>query len=84
MNTSKTKHLDTAIAILRGNPAAKRAPRKAQVEINVYVDSKGYMVQMNGRVLEQGTGDAVYATARAEARAESIRKLGKTVVISVY
>lgn len=81
---SKTKHLDTAIAILKGNPAAKRAPRKAQVEIEVFASGGTYTVTSNGKTVEEGAGDAAYAKERADARADAIRKLGKTVTVYVY
>ena len=84
MTTSKTKHLDTAIAILSGTEGSKRAKRKAQVEIIVEAYGKSYTIQMNGKVLEEGVGTVEYAKERAEDRAARIRALGKTVLVTVY
>ena len=89
MTTSKTKHLDTAIAILSGTEGSKRAKRKAQVEIIVEAYGKNYTIQnytiqMNGKVLEEGVGTMEYAKERAEERANRIRALGKTVLVTVY
>lgn len=83
MNTSKTRHLDTAIEILSGSKA-KRAPRRAQVEITVMAASNGYVIQANNKIVETGAGDAEYAKQRAESRAGSIRNLGKSVIVTVY
>lgn len=83
MNASKTRHLDTAIEILGGGKS-KRAPRKAGVEITVMAASNGYVIQANNRIVETGAGDAEYAKQRAEARADAIRKLGKTVIVTTY
>lgn len=79
-----TRHLDTAISIFKGNAGSKRAPRKAQVEITVMAASHGYVIQANNKIVETGAGDEAYAKTRAEARADAIRKLGKTVTITVY
>jgi len=84
MTTSKTKHLDTAIAILSGAGMPKRAKRAAQVEIIVETYGKAYTIQMNGKVLEEGVGTAEYAMERANERASRIRTLGKTVVVTAY
>lgn len=84
MTTSKTKHLDTAIAILSGTEGSKRAKRKAQVEIIVEAYGKHYTIQMNGKLLEEGVGTVEYAMARAEDRATRIRALGKTVLVTAY
>ena len=81
---SKTKHLDTAIAILSGAGMQKRAKRKAQVEIIVEVYADTYGIQMNGKLVESGEGSKEYAMDRADARAARVRALGKTVVITVY
>lgn len=81
---SKTKHLDTAISILKGNPAAKRAPRKAQVELEVWASSGTYTISSNSRILEAGEGTPEFAKERADARAASIRALGKTVTVYIY
>jgi hypothetical protein len=79
-----TKHLDTAISILKGSPAAKRAPRKAQVELEVWVTKGTYLIVSNGKTIEEGQGDDALAKERAEARATAIRALGKTVVVYTY
>ena len=81
---SKTKHLDTAIAIFKGTEGSKRAKRKAQVEIIVEAYGKAYTIQMNGKVLGEGEGSVEYAKERAEDRASRIRALGKTVVVTAY
>lgn len=81
---SKTKHLDTAIDILKGSLAAKRAPRKAQVELEMWASSGTYTISSNGRVLEAGEGTPEYAKERADARAAAIRALGKTCILMVY
>lgn len=81
---SKTKHLDTAIAILSGAGMPKRAKRKVQVEIIVEVYADTYGIQMNGKLVESGEGSKEYAMDRADARAARVRALGKTVVITVY
>ena len=83
MNDSKTRHLDTANEIFSGGKA-KRAPHKAGVEITVMAASNGYVIQANNKIVETGAGDEAYAKARAEARADAIRKLGKTVIVTVY
>lgn len=78
-----TRHLDTAIAILKGTEGSKRAKRKAQVELSVEVYAGGYTIQMNGRLLETGSGDREYALARAKDREERIKGIGKTVKTKV-
>jgi len=79
-----TRHLDTAISILKGTEGSKRAKRVAQVEIIVGAYGKAYTIQMNGKVLEEGVGTAEYAMERANERASRIRALGKTVVVTAY
>lgn len=82
---SKTKHLDTAINILKGTGAAKRAPRKADAVITseYWVQSGDYTIQVNGKVVEQGTApDLKYVKDAEETRAARIRAMGKTVVIA--
>lgn len=81
---SKTKHLDTAIAILRGTAGSKRAPRAAQAEIVVYVFAGWYQVLVNGKEIATPSGDRAAAEQDAKQRAEAIRKLGKTVTVTVY
>lgn len=79
---TNTRHLDVAISILRGTDGAKRAKRKAQVEVLVVWDKGTYTIQMNGKVLEEGEGTGEYALERAEDRAGRIRALGKTVLVT--
>jgi len=82
-----TRHLDTAINILKGTGASKRAPRKAQVTITIHVGTdrisgeRAYTLQANGKTVEEGLGDVGYARRRAEERADRIKGLGKTVII---
>jgi hypothetical protein len=78
-----TRHLDTAIAIFNGR--AKRPARKAQVEIHVLSHKGRYSIQLNGKPLVvDALGDTLTALSDAEQRANTIRALGKTVVIHVY
>lgn len=78
-----TRHLDTAIAILSGVNAPKRAPRKGvQMHVTFYQDT--YCIQMNGKTIEEGVGDEAYAAQRAGTRAEAMRKLGKQVTVMFY
>lgn len=79
-----TRHLDAAIAVLRGTDGAKRAKRKAQVEIIVESYGKVYTIQMNGKLLEEGVGTVEYASERALDRANRIRAMGKTVLVSTH
>lgn len=81
---STTKHLDTAIAIFRGNAGSKRAPRKAQAEVVVLLGENSYMLTVNNKTVEAGVGNETHARQQAELRAEAIRKLGKTVTVTVY
>lgn len=79
-----TKHLDAAISIFSGSGVRKRAKRKVQAEITVEAYGKVYTIQLNGKVLEEGVGSAAYARERAEARADRVRALGRTVMVTVY
>jgi hypothetical protein len=79
-----TRHLDTAITILKGTAGSKRTKRAAQVEIVVETYGKAYTIQMNGKMLEEGVGTAEYAMKRANERASRIRALGKTVLVIAY
>lgn len=72
------------IDILKGNPKAKRAARKAQVEITLYdLGTTGVSVQVNGKEvwlapsMERAEDDAAQRKQRAEA-------LGRTVSITKY
>lgn len=67
------------IDILKGNPKAKRAARKAQVEITLYdLGTTGVSVQVNGKELwlapsmERAEDDAKQRKARAEALGRSV------------
>lgn len=81
---SKTKHLDTAIAIFKGTAGSKRAPRAAQAEVVVLLGEDSYIVTVNSKTVEAGQGNETHARQRAELRAEAIRKLGKSVTVTVY
>jgi len=72
------------IDILKGNPKAKRAKRKAQVEITLYdLGDTGVSVQVNGKEvwlapsMERAEDDAKQRKVRAEA-------LGRTVSIEKF
>lgn len=84
---SKTKHLDGAIAALSNKASAKRAPRKAQVELVLYVDHKNgtFSITANNRPLVTDAlikdSDPVVAV---KARAAAIKGTGKTVNITIY
>lgn len=82
---STTKHLDTAIAILKGTAGAKRAPRRG-TEMSVYLTGSGaYTIQVNSKVIAMGNGGKDAATKEAEDRAARLRALtGKPVTISLY
>lgn len=80
---SKTKHLDTAIDILRGDNVSKR-PKRKTMEIAVMGDPGAYSIQCNGRVLESGIADIGDALRRAEERAAAIRALGKRCTVVAY
>jgi hypothetical protein len=83
---SKTKHLDTAIAILSGAGAAKRSKRGPVIEVTVHVDAKRgtYMVQVGSRITSEGTGNHEQARAAGQAKAEALRALGKKASVTVY
>lgn len=72
------------INILKGNPKAKRAKRKAQVEITLYdLGTDGVSVQVNGKEvwlapsMERAEEDAKHRKERAET-------LGRTVSIDKF
>lgn len=76
----KLKHLDTALAIFKGSPAAKRPTRKAQVElVAMMVSDISYVVTSNGKIVESGEGSAIDARQRMSERALTLRGMGKTV-----
>jgi hypothetical protein len=83
---SKTKHLDTAIAIFKGTELSKRGKRGPVVEVTVHVDAKRgtYMVQVGSRITSEGIGNHEQARAAGEAKAEALRALGKKASVTVY
>lgn len=84
--THATRHLDSAIAILKGTAGAKRAPRKG-TEISVYLEDPcgAYTIAVNGKVLAMGAGGRDAATKDAEARAARLQALtGKPVTIAIH
>ena len=84
MTASKTRHLDTAISIFKGSDGAKRAARKAQAEVAVWASAGAYSITVNGKVVESAAGNETDARNAAEKRAETIRKLGKSCIVTVY
>ena len=83
---SKTKHLDTALSILKGSPAAKRAPRKVQVELTLYVDRDAghYTITSNGKPLVAHMPIADSDPEMAlKARAHAIKGMGRTVSTTI-
>lgn len=82
-----TRHLDYAIKILSGTAAAKRAPRKAQVNVVLTVFSTGYSVQVNNRLVKDVLSCEDPGLEGAEAAKESVRAaeaLGKTTSLEIY
>lgn len=75
---------DKVLSILKGDGVAKRAKRKAQVEITLTIGNGEYIIQLNSKTVEHAQGDEALARKQAEARAERIRAMGKTVTITVY
>lgn len=73
-----TRHLDTAIAILKGTAGSKRAKRTAQVEVLVTIWDGKYTIQVNGKLVEEGEGDDAHAMHLACTRAAHANRLGKT------
>lgn len=67
-----TRHLDNAIAIFKGKPSAKRAP-KTNVFHVVCMGGDVYCIQLNGRVLENVTGkeNAILLAQSRAARASA-------------
>lgn len=80
---TNVKHLDNMLDTFAVKATHKRAVRKAQVELIVYSDEVSYFIQGNGKVIESGLGDLKYAQQRAEVRAATIRRLGKTCTVAV-
>lgn len=82
--TNKPMMQDKVIDILKGSPSAKRAKRKAQVELTLTISNGEYTIQLNGKTVEQAQGDESMGRKQADLRAERIRAMGKTVTITVY
>jgi fructose-specific component phosphotransferase system IIB-like protein len=81
---SKTKHLDGAIAALSNKASAKRAARKAQVNIVLYdLGATGASVQVNGKEVWLAP-DMARARADADNRKSRAQALGKTVNIEEF
>lgn len=78
-----TRILDASIALLKGT-GKKPARKPAQVQLEVWATDGTYTIASNGRIVEEGKGDAAYAKAQADTRADAIRKLGKTVIVYTY
>lgn len=85
MNASKTRHLDTAIAIFKGNDLVKRS-RSVGVQVSVHHDPKKneYLIQVGSRIVAEGTGDRDEATRVATEHAERLTNLGKKIIVVVY
>lgn len=77
------KKLDSMLDVLKDKPGAKR-PKRNGVVLTVLLTPNNYVIQVNGKVLESGQGDAQYAQARAQDRKERIEALGRTVTVEVY
>ena len=85
--TVNTRHLDYAIKLLSGTAAAKRAPRKAQVNVVLTVFSIGYSIQINNRLVKDVLSCEDPGREGAAAAQESIRAaeaLGKTTSLEIY
>lgn len=83
---SKTKHLDNMLETFAVKPGHKRAKRKADVELELYIDKKAgtYTIISNNRILvERLIADSDPHLA-VKARAASIKAMGKTVNINTY
>lgn len=81
---SKTKHLDGAIAALSNKASAKRAARKAQVNITLYdLGTNGVSVQVNGKEVLLAP-DRNIAIQDAWRRRDRAKLLGKTVNIEEF
>jgi uncharacterized cupin superfamily protein len=79
-----TSREDKVIAVLRGDPALKRAKRKG-IEMVVYLSEGTYTIQVNNKTLTTAPGDAAAARADADARAARMEDLtGKTVTVTIY
>jgi hypothetical protein len=82
---SKTKHLDAAIAILRGTPAVKRAKRPTHIVDAHMASLNTYTVHINGRLVHTGDGDLTAAHAEALRRAAKVQAItGKAASVHVY
>jgi hypothetical protein len=83
MAPSKTRHLDTAVDILsNSNPTVKRAKRKADVELVAQMVSDiSFVITANGRIVDTGEGDMLYARQLMHDRAQVLKRLGKSVTV---
>lgn len=82
---NKTRHLDTAIEIFKGNDTVKRG-RSASIQVAVHHDPKKneYVVQVGSRIVAEGVGDRAAATRAGDAQIERLKALGKKAVVIVY
>lgn len=79
-----TRHLDEAVRILGGS-GASRARRAVDYTIEVMtVSYTDFVVTANGRIVDSGSGTIEEATARATERADTLRRMGKTVKVVVH
>lgn len=83
-SVSPTRHLDAAIATLRGKMSANRVARKAQVELEVWASDGTYVITANSRTVETGEGTPEYAHSRGQERAAAARARGLTCQLSTY
>lgn len=79
-----TRHLDTAISILKGS-GTKRT-RGPGIQVSVHHDPKRneFMVQVGSRIVAEGVGDRAVATRAGDEQAARLKALGKKAVVIVY
>ena len=80
---SKTRILDATIAALSNKQSAKRATRKAQVNITLYDLGTGVSVQVNGKEVWLAP-DMARAEEDADRRKTRAIALGKSVNIEKF
>lgn len=78
---SKTKHLDSMLDTFTVKPGHKRAARKAQVDLLVILSGSSYVVQANGRTVDDGGGTMEEIEAVVARRVARIEALDKTVSV---
>jgi hypothetical protein len=85
MSVSKTRHLDVAIELLKGNDTVKRA-RMPAIQVTVHHDPKRneYVVQVGSRVVAEATGDRASAIKAGEDQVQRLKSLGKKTALTVY